>query len=100
MSKRKIKFKKNSDFKFTAKEVEDMLNRKVWNVFKVKDVPKNRRLIGVKWIFAKKKDDRFRPRIVAKGFMEIPGVDYSESFAPVVKDETFRSLVKHSKLLC
>ena len=75
--------------KFTAKEVEDMLNRKVWKIFKVRDVPKNRRLIGVKWIFAKKKDGRFRPRIVAKGFMEIPGVDYSESFAPVVKDETF-----------
>ena len=44
----------------------------------------------MKWVFDKKKDGRFRPRIVAKGFMEIPGVDYSESFAPVVKDETFR----------
>ena len=41
----------------------------------------------------KKKDGRFRPRIVAKGFMEIPGVDYSESFAPVVKDESFRVML-------
>ena len=76
--------------KSTAKEVQDMVDRNVWQVIKTREVPKNRRLVGVKWVFAKKKDGRFRPRIVAKGFMEIPGVDYSESFAPVVKDETFR----------
>ena len=79
--------------KFSVKEIKDMLNRKVWKVVKLKNVPKNRRLIGVKWVFVKKRDGRFRPRIVAKGFMEIPGVDYSESFAPVVKDETFRLVV-------
>ena len=76
--------------KSTAKEIQDMVDRNVWKVIKTQEVPKNCCLVGVKWVFTKKKDGRFRPRIVAKGFMEISGVNYSESFAPVVKDETFR----------
>ena len=72
---------------------KDMKTRRVWRIIQRKLVLKNCRLVKSKWVLHKKKDGKFRPRIVAKGFMEIPGVDFSETFAPVVNDETFRIIL-------
>jgi hypothetical protein len=46
----------------------------------------------------KKKDEqegliRYKSRIVTKGYLQIPGVDYTESFAPVATDTTIRLLL-------
>ena len=59
----------------------------------MKNVPKNQRLVGVKWVFNKKKDGRFRPCIVAKGFVDMLGGEYSELFAPVVLDKTLNLVI-------
>jgi hypothetical protein len=71
------------------KEFSDMHTRKVWIIVKKSKVPKNRRLLGCKWVFKKKSNGVYRSRIVAKGFNQIPGVDYTESYAPVIGDTTF-----------
>ena len=47
----------------------------------------DRKLIGTKLVF-KKKDKvdgttRFKTRVVTKGYMQIPGVDFTEKFSPV-----------------
>ena len=34
--------------------------------------------------------DRFKIRLVARGFSQIHGVDYFQTFAPVVRGATFR----------
>jgi len=56
----------------------------------------NKRPIKAKWIFKRKidKDGNVfaKSRCVAKGFTQVPGVDYVESYAPVVNDVTARTV--------
>ena len=48
------------------------------------------RLIGNKWVFKIKRDGTYRARLVALGYSLIPGVDYTDNFAPVAHDVSFR----------
>ena len=51
-------------------------------------IPLNRRLIGSKWVFKVKRDGRFHSHLCALGYSQVPGVDFTDNFAPVVKDVT------------
>ena len=55
-----------------------------------KKITNDRRLIGNKWVFKIKRDGTYRARLVALGYSQIPGVDYTDNFAPVAHDVTFR----------
>ena len=71
-------------------KIRSMIERGVWRKTDRKKIPSNRRLIGNKWVFKIKRDGTYRARLVALGYSQIPGVDYTDNFAPATHDVTFR----------
>ena len=75
------------------KELNEMTKRGVWEVIDEQNVPNDRRCIKNKWIFKVKRNGTFRARLVACGYSQVPGIDFTESFAPVLNDVSFRIML-------
>jgi len=75
------------------KELNNMESKKVWEVIKNKDIPEGRRTSKSKWIFKIKRNGIFRARLVACRYSQIPGIDFSKSFAPVINDVSVRIML-------
>ena len=81
--------------KAMAEEFQSLNDHDVWEVVKR---PKGRRTITSKWVYRiKYKSDgsveRYKARLVARGFTQVYGVDYSETYAPVTRLESLRLML-------
>ena len=72
------------------KEIRSMIERELWRKTERKRIPNNTSLIGNKWVFKIKRDGTYSTRLVAFGYSQIPGVDYTDILAPVAHDVYFR----------
>ena len=62
------------------------------------DLPPGKKAVGSKWVFKLKKlsdgsIDCFKARVVARGFTQKAGIDFTETFAPVLRFSTLRVLL-------
>ncbi|KAJ9564380.1 hypothetical protein OSB04_000346 [Centaurea solstitialis] len=74
---------------------EELLQFVLQHVWDLVDLPRGHRVIGTKWIFRNKTDERGiviknKARLVAQGYTQEEGIDYDDVFAPVVRIETIR----------
>jgi hypothetical protein len=71
-------------------EIDALAKNGTWTLV---ELPSGRKAVKSKWVFKHKSDGRFRARLVAKGFTQIFGIDYDETFSPVARFESLRLLV-------
>ena len=67
-----------------------MLDMGVWRHVKRNDHPNDHRLVGCRWVFKVKRNGVYHARLVAKGFSQIPGMEFTDNYSPVVNDVTSR----------
>ena len=62
------------------------------------DRSKSRNIIGLKWIFRIKQNPdgsvyKYKARLVVKGYSQVAGIDYGDTFASVARHETIRLIL-------
>jgi len=80
-----------------------MDQNEVWDLV---ELPESYKRVGCKWVFKTKRDsngniERYKARLITKGFTQNEGIDYKETFSLVSKKDSFRIimvLVNHCNL--
>jgi hypothetical protein len=60
--------------------------------------PKNQQVIDNRWVYKIKRNEggsvqKYKARLVARGFRQVAGVDYNETFSPVTKFDSIRMIL-------
>ena len=76
-------------------ELETLTRMGTWELV---NAPEDRKPITNKWVFVRKYDkdgnlQKYKARLVARGFSQMPGMDYNETFSPVMRLETIRVIL-------
>ena len=77
-------------------ELNSLSKREVFGP--IVQIPKGVKPVGYRWVFVRKRNEknevvRYKARLVAQGFSQKPGIDYEETYSPVVDAITLRYLV-------
>jgi hypothetical protein len=77
-------------------ELDSLNKRKVFGP--IVPTPEAVKPVGNRWVFVRKRNEkneimRYKARLVAQGFSQRPGIDYEETYSPVMDAITFRYLI-------
>ncbi|CAL5340699.1 unnamed protein product [Camellia sinensis] len=94
-----------NDQKWIEAMKEEMRMKEKNHTWELMEKPQNRKIIGVKWVFSTKLNangsiNKYKARLVVKGYAQIYGVDFSETIAPVARLDTIRLLLAIAAQKC
>lgn len=73
--------------------MKSLIDNKTWELI---ERPLNKNVVKCKWVYKLKRgingSERYKTRLVAKGFSQISGKDYDQTFAPVIRLSSLRIL--------
>ena len=73
-------------------ELASLTKRKVFGP--IVQTPEDVKLVGYKWVFIRKRNEKnevvqYKAQLVAHGFSQRPGIDFDETYSPVMDTITF-----------
>ncbi|GKA79624.1 retrotransposon protein, putative, ty1-copia subclass, partial [Tanacetum coccineum] len=76
-------------------EMQSMKDKEVWDLV---ELPPNGKTVDSKWLFKKKTDmdgavHTYKARLVVKGYIQTPWIDYEETFSPFANIRAIRILI-------
>jgi hypothetical protein len=76
-------------------ELKSIHDNDTWSLA---DLPRGQQAISLKWVYKVKRNEngivvKYKARLVAKGYVQRPGIDFEEVFAPVARLESVRLLL-------
>ena len=75
------------------KEVSNHINNSTIELISADEVPPGRKLIGMTDVIKTKRDGSKKWRLCVRGFSQIEGVDFNDTFAPTCRSSSLRVLV-------
>jgi hypothetical protein len=78
-----------------TEEYQSIIKNDVWEIV---PKPKSKDVVSSKWLFKIKHDvdgsiQKYKARFVARGFSQKEGIDYEETFAPVARYTSIRTII-------
>jgi hypothetical protein len=79
-------------------ELDQMEKNDTWELV---PIPKNKNVIDTKWVFRNKLNEdgqvtRNKAKLVCKGYAQIEGIDFEETYAPVSRMEEIQFLLDYA----
>jgi hypothetical protein len=76
-------------------EIEAIQKNNTWDLT---NLPRDAKIVGVKWIYKIKLNEhrevnKYKAHLVAKGYTQQHGMDYTKVFAPVARMDTIRLVI-------
>ena len=83
------------------KEYTSLLENGTW---RLEELPQDKKALRTKWVFRIKKHadgsiEKYKSRLVVKGFSQRPGVDFDEIFSPVIRIESLKLMLAIATIL-
>jgi hypothetical protein len=81
-----------------TEEYQSIIKNYVWELF---PGPKNKDVVSSKWIYkikhkANESIEKHKARFVARGFSQKEGIEYEQTFAPVARYTSIRTIIAHA----
>lgn len=71
-------------------EFDSLIDNGTWELV---ELPAGRKVVKNKWVYKVKSDGRLKSRLVAKGFTQVAGVDFDETWSPVGRKASLKMLI-------